>query len=748
MILATAMVMVISGCEPELRVGALEDWTLEYSCAEFLFGAEYAEGTEVPTSDINFQLEVMDDAGSWRTLQQIVWGETQTMVLYPVISTGKISGPPLYVREGDIVTQLISVYHRAGPAFVRMDGEVPVNLEWDRSNPIQLLTTVVSVIGAFGELLDLTDVGWFGSDDSDGSAGAPPFAVFQITTLQSFEYRIVGYAPGWVPAYTESVELSAPGCEEPEPEPIEVTLNISVQGFGTTSPGVGAHEYSKGETVSLRADSASGWEFNRWLGPVTNSTSQSTTIRLNADKSVTAMFSQIESGEGEGEGEGEEPDLTPVITILGPNPFTLTEGGTYVDPGATATDNVDGSVAVMTVENTVNVNRVGHYVVRYRASDSSGNVATATRAVVVQNIPPPPDTDDDGVPDIEDNCPLIPNPDQRDRDGDGVGDVCDNCIGAPVPYLLLQTETEATNLIHQNGYEVGMIRRLNNTEPVGTVIGQTPASGTCALLGSQVNLEVSSGPACVTVPNVVGLTRVQAVNALEAVGFVVDVVLGVDSPRPMNEVLTQSVVAGCHVAGLAINLSVSTGPPTTTTVPNLVGRQESEVGAILITSQLTLGNVTRRSDSTPAGTVVGQTPSSGQIVPIDSAVNIVVSSGPVVPDPLELYFRYENGSEHQSFALQQTAKWIIRVTKGVSPYHVVFLSYNAVGARFVVYPDRVEILSGEVNVARLSNGDIQITQFLSSLTTAPPSTVYAFAFGADQEESERIGETTTIAVSN
>lgn len=36
------------------------------------------------------------------------------------------------------------------------------------------------------------------------------------------------------------------------------------------------------------------------------------------------------------------------------------------------------------------------------------------------------DTDGDGIPDINDNAPLNPNPDQLDTDGDGVGDVADN----------------------------------------------------------------------------------------------------------------------------------------------------------------------------------------------------------------------------------------------------------------------------------------------------------------------------------
>ncbi|HSG98892.1 MAG TPA: thrombospondin type 3 repeat-containing protein, partial [candidate division Zixibacteria bacterium] len=39
------------------------------------------------------------------------------------------------------------------------------------------------------------------------------------------------------------------------------------------------------------------------------------------------------------------------------------------------------------------------------------------------------DTDVDGVPNYQDNCPLTPNEAQADSDGDGVGDVCDLCAG-------------------------------------------------------------------------------------------------------------------------------------------------------------------------------------------------------------------------------------------------------------------------------------------------------------------------------
>jgi len=40
----------------------------------------------------------------------------------------------------------------------------------------------------------------------------------------------------------------------------------------------------------------------------------------------------------------------------------------------------------------------------------------------------PQDTDEDGIPDEDDNCIDAPNPLQEDLDGDGVGDSCDNCL--------------------------------------------------------------------------------------------------------------------------------------------------------------------------------------------------------------------------------------------------------------------------------------------------------------------------------
>src|SRR5262249_6329046 len=42
------------------------------------------------------------------------------------------------------------------------------------------------------------------------------------------------------------------------------------------------------------------------------------------------------------------------------------------------------------------------------------------------------DTDGDGIPDAQDNCPAVSNANQLDTDGDGIGNACDPNSFAPV----------------------------------------------------------------------------------------------------------------------------------------------------------------------------------------------------------------------------------------------------------------------------------------------------------------------------
>jgi hypothetical protein len=58
--------------------------------------------------------------------------------------------------------------------------------------------------------------------------------------------------------------------------------------------------------------------------------------------------------------------------------------------------------------------------------DAWMNTGMAAPHVMEEIIWTPPDTDDDGIPDAQDNCPNVPNSDQLNNDGDAEGDVCDD----------------------------------------------------------------------------------------------------------------------------------------------------------------------------------------------------------------------------------------------------------------------------------------------------------------------------------
>jgi uncharacterized protein (DUF1800 family) len=75
----------------------------------------------------------------------------------------------------------------------------------------------------------------------------------------------------------------------------------------------------------------------------------------------------------------------PSITLTGGNAVTVGVGGTFVDPGFSATDGIDGNLTgSVRVEGTVDTSTPGTYTLRYVVTDQSGNQSVvATRRVTV-----------------------------------------------------------------------------------------------------------------------------------------------------------------------------------------------------------------------------------------------------------------------------------------------------------------------------------------------------------------------------
>lgn len=77
--------------------------------------------------------------------------------------------------------------------------------------------------------------------------------------------------------------------------------------------------------------------------------------------------------------------VAPVITLKGEKTITLVKGGSFSEPGFTATDDCDGDLtANVTVDGTVNTKIAGTYTLKYKVTDTSGNAFEITRTVKVK----------------------------------------------------------------------------------------------------------------------------------------------------------------------------------------------------------------------------------------------------------------------------------------------------------------------------------------------------------------------------
>ena len=80
-----------------------------------------------------------------------------------------------------------------------------------------------------------------------------------------------------------------------------------------------------------------------------------------------------------------DPNQPPVIELIGNTVISVLKGDTYNDPGASASDDFDGDISEqITVDNPVNTQIPGTYIITYNVSDSGGLAAVeVTRTVKV-----------------------------------------------------------------------------------------------------------------------------------------------------------------------------------------------------------------------------------------------------------------------------------------------------------------------------------------------------------------------------
>jgi hypothetical protein len=84
---------------------------------------------------------------------------------------------------------------------------------------------------------------------------------------------------------------------------------------GTTDPAVGPHTYDHGALVEITATPEAGYVFDYWQGDVADPDSATTTVTMDADKTVTATFILVPGVLGDVNGD-DTVDSTDGLIVL------------------------------------------------------------------------------------------------------------------------------------------------------------------------------------------------------------------------------------------------------------------------------------------------------------------------------------------------------------------------------------------------------------------------------------------------
>jgi serine/threonine-protein kinase len=113
---------------------------------------------------------------------------------------------------------------------------------------------------------------------------------------------------------------------------------------------------------------------------------------------------------------------------------------------------------------------------------------------------------------------------------------------------------EAEKALTKAGLTVERTESFSDDVPEGTVISQSPSSGT-SFRGDDVELEVSKGPELVEVPRVRGMGESAAIKRLQEAGFEVEVERH-QNYVGLHFVLTQSPGGGSAPKGSTVTITI------------------------------------------------------------------------------------------------------------------------------------------------------------------------------------------------
>ena len=220
-----------------------------------------------------------------------------------------------------------------------------------------------------------TDAGATATDNTDGTITGSITTVNPVNVntegTYTITYNVSDAAGNAATQVTRTVIITA-----------DVTIPvITLAGDASISLELGTAYTDAGATASDNAD-----------GDITDNITTINPVNINTEGTYTITYN-VSDAAGNAATQVTRTvnvmtEITiPVITLVGDTSVSLLLGSTYVDAGATATDNTDGDITNnITTVNPVNINALGTYTITYNVSDAAGNAATQVIRTVVVSV--------------------------------------------------------------------------------------------------------------------------------------------------------------------------------------------------------------------------------------------------------------------------------------------------------------------------------------------------------------------------
>ncbi len=190
-----------------------------------------------------------------------------------------------------------------------------------------------------------------------------------------------------------------------------------------------------------------------------------------------------------------------------------------------------------------------------------------------------------------------------------------------------------------DGFAFEKIEQYNGEVEQGVIFNQSPKPPKTVKDNATIKLYVSKGAQMVSLPNLIGKTKTEAMKVLSESGIVFRIETEQTKETTPGNVLRMDPAPGTQVkAGSSedsVVLVVSREEIERYQIPSFVGQLVDDVKAKLNDytqnpQNFRIGTVTEQENTAPKGTILSQTPTEGTEAIKGSAINVVVSSG-VVP---------------------------------------------------------------------------------------------------------------------